>query len=913
MTLSKKTLIIIGITFSCLILLLYGSLRYIIMKDYTALENQDASQNVQRVLSAINDEADQIAANASDWATWDDTYKFVEDRNSDYIERNIPDTTFEDLKLSLFLCVNSSGEIVFGKSYDFINGTEMPMPSGLESILAENKMLWHHDSTESKISGIFAFQEGPMALASAPIITSDQTGPVRGALIMGRYLNSGEVANLAEKTHLTLNLHRLDAMPGLLADIKSKLEGTEEDNFIVVQPFNEEIINGYALLKDVFDNPVMVLQVDLERGIYQQGKNSLRLLLFSLVIFVLVFGALVVMLLEKNVLSRLAKLSRNFSLISSCGDHSMRLQASGNDELTELAESANKMLESLQNTHQILSVTKERYRTLTENAYDLICEISTDGRYLYTSPNYKEVLGYDQSDMINKSVIDFIWQEDKNKVNNAIVNIEFSGLKELTYRMMSKNSDLRWFESTAKTFKTVKGESRLVAVSRDITEKQKYEETIKFQAFHDSLTGLPNRLLFKDRLSLELAHCRRNNKMLALIFLDLDRFKLINDTLGHEVGDLLLCQVAERLSECVREGDTVARLGGDEFTIMLPEITCAEGAAKVAEKILENIRKPVILGEHELFISTSAGIALYPSDGDDTETLIKNADTAMYLSKEKNRDNYQFYTPALNHKTHERLLIENELRRAIERKEFVLHYQPKVNINSRELTGIEALVRWNHPCRGLLLPAEFIPIAEETGMIVPLGEWVMRTACAQNMSWHEAGYTPNAVSVNLSGKQFYLQNLVETVKRILKDTGLDPHWLELEITESTAMQNSEYTAETLYRLKKMGVQLSIDDFGTGYSSLGQLKRFPVDKLKIDKTFVMEIGEIRDSEVIASTVIALCKSLKLGVVAEGVETEVQRKFLQKHQCSEMQGFLFSKPLSSVDMEALLSKRKLSRSS
>lgn len=912
MSLSKKTILIIGITFLCLIMLFYGSARYIMMKDYADLENQDARRNVQRVLSAISDRTDQIASNASDWATWDATYDFIEDKNSEYVENNIPDTTFQDLRLNLFLCVNSSGEIVFGRAFDYNNMKEIPLPYNLKNKLAEDTMLWRHDSAERDISGVYVFEEGPMLLASAPIVKSDQSGPVRGALIMGRYLDETELFSIAEQTRLNINIARFGGTE-LAPDIKSKLESDGEDIPIIAQPLNGDDIYGYGLLKDVFGEPALALQVEMEREIYQQGLNSLRLLLFSLVLFVVVFGVVVVLLLQKNVLSRLAKLSRSFSMISKCGDHSMRLQASGNDELTQLAVSANTMLESLQHTHQVLSDTNERYRTLTENAYDLICEISTDGRYLYVSPNYKESLGYNPSDLINKNVIDFIYPEDRNKVMNSIISVYNSGSNEITYRVICMNGETKWFESSGKTYNTVNGETRLVAVSRDITEKQKYEDTIRFQAFHDSLTGLPNRLLFKDRLSLALAHCRRNKNMLALIFLDLDRFKLINDTLGHEIGDKLLCQVADRLKECVREGDTVARFGGDEFTIMLSEVTNEEGAAKVAEKILESIRHPIIVGDHELFISTSAGISLYPSDGENSDTLLKNADTAMYLSKEKNRDNYQFYTPALNQKTHERLLIENQLRRAIERKEFILHYQPKININNGELTGFEALVRWNHPERGLLLPGEFIPIAEETGMIVPLGEWVLRTACAQNKRWQDAGYPPLSVSVNLSGRQFHLQNLTEVIRRILKETGLDPYWLELEITESTVMKNSEYTVETLYKLKKMGVKLSIDDFGTGYSSLGQLKRFPVDKLKIDKVFVMEIGEIKDSEVIASTVIALCKSLKLGVVAEGVETEVQRKFLQKHQCSEMQGFLFSRPLSPAELEALLAERKLSRSS
>jgi diguanylate cyclase (GGDEF)-like protein/PAS domain S-box-containing protein len=630
-------------------------------------------------------------------------------------------------------------------------------------------------------------------------------------------------------------------------------------------------------------------------------------------LFGAVFGVVVLLLLERMVLSRLGRLSKVFGAISSSSDHAMRLPVSGHDELSQLANAANRMLESLEQSHIRLSDNEERYRTLTENTYDLIGEISREGQYLYVSPNYRDVLGYEPQELLNKSIGDTVHPEDQNALLDRLKKLEFSTFKHIVYRMICKNGEIRCFESTGRSYLTTAGEIRMVFVSRDITERQKYQETIWHQAFHDTLTGLSNRMLFKDRLSHALAHAKRNKQMLAVIFLDLDRFKLINDTLGHEIGDQLLKSVALRLKKCMREDDTIARLGGDEFTLLMPEIDKSESAAKVAQKIIEEILQPFHIGDHELYISTSIGIALYPSDGEDADTLLKNADTAMYLAKERGRNNYQFYTPALNKKTIERMTMENELRRAIERKEFVLHYQPKVNIKTHKIIGMEALVRWQHPVRGLIPPADFIPIAEETGMIVPLGEWVLHTACAQNKAWQDAGFEPLSISVNLSGCQFQLQNLAVVIKRILKETDLAPFWLELEITESTAMQNADYTIETLHKLKEMGVQFSIDDFGTGYSSLSQLKRFPVDKLKIDKSFVVEIGTGQDSEIIASTVIVLGKSLNLGVIAEGVETVEQLDFLKKHQCNEMQGFLFSKPVTADEFSALLEQNKLGRAS
>lgn len=559
-------------------------------------------------------------------------------------------------------------------------------------------------------------------------------------------------------------------------------------------------------------------------------------------------------------------------------------------------------------SEEALRESSERYRALTENTYDLICELSLKKQFLYLSPNYKDILGYEPASLIGKKVMDYIHPEDHPIVLTGF-NRAFEHLAsgQFVYRFVHHNGELRWFESTGKTYQTATGEIRGVFVSRDITERQRYEETIRHQAFHDALTGLPNRLLFKDRLNLAMAHAKRNKKMLAVLFLDLDRFKLINDTLGHAVGDQLLINVSERLVVNVREDDTVARLGGDEFTILLPEIGQIEGAATVAHKILEAVRKPLKVSNHELYISTSIGVVVYPSDGDDAEALLKNADTAMYRAKEKGRNNYQLYTPAMNAKAFERLAMENSLRRALEKNEFVVFYQPKVRIDTEEIIGMEALVRWQHPTRGLVSPGEFIPVAEETGLIVSIGEWVLRTACTQNKAWQDAGYPPVRVAVNLSARQFQLQNLVETVARILSETGLDPQWLELEITESIAMQNAEFTIKTLNDLKEMGIQLSIDDFGTGYSSLSYLKRFPINKLKIDKSFVSEITSDPDNAAIASTVIVLGQSLKLGVIAEGVETREQYHFLKQHHCDEMQGYLFGKPMPSSQFESLLQKK------
>lgn len=441
----------------------------------------------------------------------------------------------------------------------------------------------------------------------------------------------------------------------------------------------------------------------------------------------------------------------------------------------------------------------------------------------------------------------------------------------------------------------------LVTIYKDITHQKRIEEQIWHQAHHDTLTDLPNRLLFNEHLSLALARAKRKQGKCAILFIDLDRFKLINDTLGHSNGDLLLRFVAQRLREGLYEGDTIGRLGGDEFLILLPELAHEEDAATVAEKILHLFNEPFYLDTHEVFVSPSLGISLYPSDGENIETLLKHADNAMYHAKEQGRNNYRFFTQDLNKKIHDRLAIENDLRKALDKKEFVLHYQPIVDLISGQLVGVEALIRWQSPQRGLISPGVFIPIAEETGLIVPLGERILRESCRQNFAWQQNGYPPHRIAVNISARQFREPDFVETVTRILEETGMDPQWLELEITESIAMEQGENTIRQLRQLQDFGIQIAIDDFGTGFSSLNSLRRLPLTTLKIDQTFIREIGNDCNGEAVLRSIIHLGKDLKLRIVAEGVEEQAQLDFLKRENCDEMQGYLFCRPLPNEEIE------------
>lgn len=447
--------------------------------------------------------------------------------------------------------------------------------------------------------------------------------------------------------------------------------------------------------------------------------------------------------------------------------------------------------------------------------------------------------------------------------------------------------------------------SRIVANG---LERKQAEETIRYLAYYDTLTGLPNRLMFESRLVLALDHASRNGEMLAVIFIGLDRFKNINDTLGYATGDLLLKAVAGRLSGAVGKSDTLACMGGDEFMLLLPEIRRVEDAASIAQKILDQFQKPFLVEGCELYITASIGISIYPHDGYSVEVLMKNADTAMCRAKDMGRNNYQFFTADMNVSITKQLNMVNSLRHAFEKEELVIYYQPKVDIKTGRVIGMEALVRWQHPELGLISPEEFIPVAEETGLIVPIGEWVMRTACAQNKAWQDAGFPPLRVAVNLSARQFQDKSLINTISGILKETGLEPCYLELEITESTVVRDMDFTVTMLRRLKEMGIHISLDDFGVGYSSLRYLIIMTIDALKIDQSFIRDLFNNPKNKAIISSIISLAHNLNLEVTAEGVETEEQLDFLKKHQCDSMQGFLFSKPLTAEEFENVLTSGK-----
>jgi diguanylate cyclase (GGDEF)-like protein/PAS domain S-box-containing protein len=545
---------------------------------------------------------------------------------------------------------------------------------------------------------------------------------------------------------------------------------------------------------------------------------------------------------------------------------------------------------------QALRESEARYRLMAEHSTDLISRSTPAGVMIYASDASRRLLGYEPTELVGRSIYEYIDQQDAEEVRQLSKLIHGSHPMTFSYRVRRKDGTLTWFETMSRavtdhvTGRTVE----VVSVSRDVSERKRVEEQIEHEAYHDALTGLPNRRLFRDRLTVALAHARRMRQPLGVLFLDLDRFKYVNDTLGHSLGDELLKAVAVRLKAALREEDSIARMGGDEFTVLVGDLRNVDDVVKVAQKLLETVAQPAHVEGQDLFITTSIGIAMFPTDGDTAEMLLKNADHAMYRAKDAGRNAVRMFTASMNIRALERMSTESSLRHALERGELELYYQAQINVASNKMVGVEALLRWNRPDVGVVDPMSFVPIAEETRMIVPIGEWVLREACRQAKEWQGARYPGLRMAVNLSARQFQNSDLPAQIAAALEETGLAPEDLELEITESVAMHNSERTLQMLRRLREMGVRIAVDDFGTGHSSLNYLRSFPIDSVKIDQGFVHEIETSAADRAIVSAVIRMAHGLALRVTAEGVETEEQLAYLREQGCEEVQGFLFGRP-------------------
>jgi diguanylate cyclase (GGDEF)-like protein/PAS domain S-box-containing protein len=552
------------------------------------------------------------------------------------------------------------------------------------------------------------------------------------------------------------------------------------------------------------------------------------------------------------------------------------------------------------------------YATLLEHFPDPVWRTGPDGQGQYFNSAWLEFTGRTLEQELGDGWMESVHPDDRENCLQTYLEAASEQRPFVReYRLKHHSEGYRWiFDRSKPCYSSDDSFLGYVGSCHDVHEEKQTQERIRYIGQYDLLTGLPNQALLEDRLRQVIANARRSKGQVVLLFTDLDCFKIVNDSLGHTMGDRLLQAVAKRLRGCLRESDTLSRRSGDDFVVILADLRHIEDAAHVAEKLLKSLSEPYDIDGYELHITASIGISTYPDDGQDMETLIRNADAAMYYAKQNGRNRYQFFTQEMNNRAYEYLMMQNHLRRALENREFELNYQPQVDLRKGGIVGTEALIRWRHPELGMIPPNQFIPIAEETGLIVPIGEWVLYEACRQSRCWQEAGLPTLPVAVNLSAAQFRKNNFRETVEQALQENSIGPSHLELELTEGVVMQDAEDAILILKELKAMGIRLSIDDFGTGYSSLSYLKRFPIDKLKVDRSFVRDITLNEDDAEITRAIIGMAHGLGLKVIAEGVEHEDQLKFLRWQKCDDMQGFYFSKPLQAeAYQELVMSGKKL----
>jgi len=558
-------------------------------------------------------------------------------------------------------------------------------------------------------------------------------------------------------------------------------------------------------------------------------------------------------------------------------------------------------------SEEALRHSEEKYRSILQNIQETYFEVDLAGNFTFFNDSLLRLTGCTKEELIGANYTRFSDHENSKNVFLAFNKVFKTGepTEGFDWLIIRKDGTKRYIEASV-SMKRDRAEkpSGFKGVIRDITERKRIEQELNYIATHDALTGLPNRLMFNQLLNQAIQSAKRHKKQLAIFFIDLDRFKIINDTLGHDAGDQLLQEISKRFRQALRAVDVVGRLGGDEFVILIEDFVNLNQVKKVAQKILATAIKPMLLMGEECRVTASIGVSIYPKDGQDEQSLMKNADIAMYFAKEEGKNNVQFYSKNIHSHSNERLTIETNLRQALERREFSLEYQARLDFKTGDITGVEALLRWNNSLLGPVTPTQFIPIAEETGLIVTIGRWVLKTACAQNVAWQHQCLPPICMAVNLSLRQLMDESLLEDIRTVLQETGMDPNLLELEITESMVMHNPSRLIPLLTKIKEMGVRLAIDDFGTGYSSLAQIKHYPIDTLKVDRSFIRNIPLDSEDKAITEAIITMGKTLSLTVVAEGVETEEQENFLREHVCDEMQGFYFSKPISADHFAELL---------
>ncbi|HEX2548471.1 MAG TPA: EAL domain-containing protein [Gammaproteobacteria bacterium] len=823
MKLRNKVLIAITLAWVVFLIITYVGSQTFLLQSFLKLEHERASENLVRMDQALDQKNYSLYTFTADWSHWNDLYDYMQGKNPAFVPNNLNMTAFQNSTINLMTFWDANGKLKTGTSVNTDEGKILAYPEGIEKYLYPNSLLLDRKDVQKDVRGYILLPSGIMLIAATSITDGDKVKAPIGAMVNGRYLSDKVIKKIEEETRLNITLLLPKDIEKNENYLKAYNVAKNNDSGHFDEPINEDNIQGFSIIRDIYKKPIGMLRFESTRSIYTTGLRAIHYYLVLFLIVGIIFSLLLVGLLRSLIVRRLEHLDNEVAEISEKNELNRRVDARGSDEISSVAHQINSMMDIIESSHeQLENRVRERTQELQKTNIQLEQEIA----------------------------------ERKSVEKDLLI----------------------------------------------------HKEHLARLAHYDELTGLPNRVFFSEILNKTIIHSRENHKRFALFFIDLDRFKKINDALGHPTGDLVLKEFAEVFKNTLRKGDILARLGGDEFVILLNEVSDTKIIATVAENIFKACAKPIKIRSHEFFITASIGICIYPNDGASLEDLLKNADMAMYKAKRAGGGVYQYYTEEMNLEASAYIELESKLRKAILNNEFILHYQPKYTIKDGQICGVEVLIRWESPEQGLIMPEKFIPIAEETGLIMQIGEWVLREACKTNKTWQDQGFNPVSIAVNVSAKQFKHQDLIKLVQDVLQETGMAAEYLELEITETAIMENVESAITKLIAIEKMGVKVSIDDFGTGYTSISYLKQFPISILKIDKSFIKGIPLNQNDNAIASGVIALAHSLGLLVVAEGVETNEQLQYLAEHNCDIVQGYYLSKPLSNAKITIEFNKIK-----
>lgn len=901
----------VGITLACLMAGLYFISSRVLLRNYENIEQRETARKLQRVGDELSYQLSEMHASSTDWSNWDDSYRFMSDHNKAFVVSNLTEL---QLNLDLMMFIDSAGRVFQYKQLVRPGHQPPPNPEDLRTALGFDNPATRIPANKD-LSGVVALKNGETILTSVrPILRTNGSGAPRGWMVFALRLDRMELGRLAGRMHLNLALYDLDS-PASQPSCTEALAVLRAGKPSYTKPLNDQTILGYSFLKDVFGHPVRLLRLNEPRNLYAASLDSQRYLMQFLIAAGIVFSIVIILVFEIAALSRVSKLSLQVERIGLGMSEKDQVSLPGKDELSWLASKIDGMIRSLREgklelsrKNDDLQATVSRLAAanhILENAVEGIAEFDSNGRLFVFNSAFAEMHGYD-----SKALAGFHWQtliapDDHERIAEAIEHAIEHGKGQCEVQGRKRDGALFHEEVVVVNSLGAGKGGECHWFTKEITERKVLENQIQHQAFHDLLTGLPNRALFVDRLRTACRRANRRKEALAVLFMDLNDFKLVNDTMGHEAGDFVLTGVAARIQHCVRHQDTVARLGGDEFTVLLDGVKNIEEAIEVAERIIEGLETPLPLPNGKVSTGASIGI-VFSQDGEhDADTLLHDADIAMYKAK-VSKSPYAVFDPSMNAPALERRELAEALRVALDNDGLVLNYQPLVDLNSGRVVGVEALLRWNDSERGDISPSVFIHVAEEAGLIDALGTWALRHACRQMKEWLDFAPLDSdlTISVNLSGKQLQRADLADTVALALADAGLPPERLCIEIAAKLIGKDSDRAGQALRDLKGLGIKLAIDDFGTGSHLITKLGDYPFDRVKIDGTVTWLLETDAEACALAQAMLIMAKSVQVEVAAEGVERYSQLSYLRELGCTLGQGFYFGRPLAADKLLTIL---------